>query len=95
MLRISRATAYKEARRYQVTRGQEGLPVIVIGGLLRVPRVLLEAMIGGPIHRIPARAARTADTGDVVDLRDHRSPKPKRTRRTKAGTASELPIDIV
>ena len=54
VLRISRATAYKEARRYLATGGKEGLPVILVGGVLRVPRILLEAMIGGPIREIPA-----------------------------------------
>lgn len=95
VLRISRATAYKEARRYLATGGREGLPVIMVGGLMRVPRVLLEAMIGVPIREIPPRPARVkAERADVVDLRDRRNPSPKRTRRTKTESSTQLPIDI-
>ena len=99
ILRIGRTTAYKEVRRYLATGGREGIPVIVVGGLLRVPRVLLEAMIGGPVHLPPPPppppVRRAADPADVVDLHRPRTTKPaKRSRRTTTGTSSELPIDI-
>ena len=55
ILRISRTTAYKEVRRYRATDGREGIPVILVGGLLRVPRVRLEKMIGGPVHLPPPK----------------------------------------
>ena len=42
VLRIGRSAAYELARRYRVTGGAEGLPVIVLGRLLRVPRAQLE-----------------------------------------------------
>lgn len=45
LLRISRSTAYAEAKRYELTG--EGLPVIRVGRSLRAPRVMLEAIIAG------------------------------------------------
>lgn len=41
VLRIGRGSAYELARRYRVTGGQEGLPVIELGRSLRVPRAAL------------------------------------------------------
>ena len=43
-LGISRNTAYLATKRYRATGGREGLPVIKIGGCLRVPRAALERM---------------------------------------------------
>ncbi len=69
--------------------------MILVGGVLRVPRILLEAMIGGPIREIPPRAARVkAEPAGVVDLRDHTNPTRKRTRRTRTESSTQLPIDI-
>lgn len=45
LLRISRSTAYAEAKRFELTG--EGLPVIRVGRSLRAPRVMLEAIIAG------------------------------------------------
>lgn len=42
VLRISRAAAYEQARIWRETDGREGLPVIVIGRSLRVPKAKLE-----------------------------------------------------
>lgn len=49
VLRIGRTTAYELARRDLATGGGEGLGVVRIGGQLRVPRVVLERIIGGPV----------------------------------------------
>ena len=49
VLRIGRTKAYELARLYLVTGGAEGLPVVRVGHLLRVPRHALEQFIGGPI----------------------------------------------
>ncbi len=38
LLRISRTSAYEQARRYLFTGGREGLPVVRVGRCLRVPR---------------------------------------------------------
>ena len=43
-LGISRNTAYLASKRYRATDGREGLPVIKLGGCLRVPWAALERM---------------------------------------------------
>ena len=47
VLRISRAAAYEQARIWRESQGQSGLPVVVIGRTLRVPRVRLEEKLRG------------------------------------------------
>lgn len=49
VLRIGRGAAYALARQWRVTGGTEGLPVIVLGKSLRVPRAALEKLCGGPL----------------------------------------------
>jgi hypothetical protein len=67
ILRIGRTAAYEQAVRFEATGGAEGLPVIRIGKLLRVPTGRLEAMAGRPLsepttHRPRSRHHRlTAD----------------------------------
>ena len=56
VLRIGRTTAYELARRDLATGGGEGLAVVRIGGQLRIPRVAIERIIGGPV---------TAPAGDT------------------------------
>ncbi len=41
VLRIGRGAAYELARRWRVTGGREGLPVVRFGRSLRVPRAAL------------------------------------------------------
>ncbi len=50
ILRIGRTKAYDLARRWRVTNGAAGLPVLDFGNVLRVPRHALEAMVGGELH---------------------------------------------
>lgn len=45
VLRISRRVAYEQAQLWRDTGGREGLPVIVIGRCLRVPKAELELML--------------------------------------------------
>jgi excisionase family DNA binding protein len=49
VMRIGRSAAYKLAREYLAADGASGIPVMRIGGQLRVPRHMLEEYIGGPI----------------------------------------------
>jgi hypothetical protein len=57
VLRIGRTLAYALARRYEVTGGLEGLPVIRLGNCMRVPRwALLEL----------ARNGRTVPLGELI-----------------------------
>lgn len=45
LLRISRSSAYALTRRWRESEGRAGLPVVKIGGSLRVPRAALLAMV--------------------------------------------------
>jgi hypothetical protein len=45
VLRISRGSAYAEARRFELTGGREGLPVVRIGRSMRTPREQLRRWI--------------------------------------------------
>ena len=47
-LRIGRTCAYELARRYEASGGAEGLPVIRLGRLLRVPRAGLARLLEVP-----------------------------------------------
>jgi hypothetical protein len=96
IMRYSRTTAYKEARLYIASGGRAGLPVMRVAGLLRVSRVRLEEMIGGPVHLPPPKARRPKDHADVVDLRDHRPSEPSKrgSRQQAANEPVQLPIDI-
>jgi hypothetical protein len=66
VLRIGRTAAYALARVWRESGGREGLPVVPVGRLLRVPRAALEAMAGGAI---------TASTV-VIGEPQHASPPP-------------------
>ena len=53
VLRINRSLAYQLAREYDATGGVSGLPVIRLGGCLRVPRwALLELAFTGRVVRL-------------------------------------------
>ncbi len=53
VLRIGRSLAYQLAREYDATGGVSGLPVIRLGGCLRVPRwALLELALTGRVVRL-------------------------------------------
>ncbi len=43
-LGVSRNTAYLATKQYRRTGGQEGLPVVKIGGCFRVPVAVIERM---------------------------------------------------
>ncbi len=74
-LRIGRTLAYQLASRYRATGGAEGLPVVQLGSVLRVPRARLEELAGGPLEDREPPA--------VVDLETRREPANEtRTRRT-------------
>lgn len=82
-LRIGRTLAYQLARRYRFTGGAEGLPVVVFGNVLRVPRARLEELAGGPIDEV--------EPAPVVELNTRRAEPPavsKPARRPRKTTRS-------
>lgn len=53
VLRIGRSLTYQLAREYEASGGLSGLPVIRLGGCLRVPRwALLELALTGRVVRL-------------------------------------------
>ncbi len=75
-LRIGRSTAYDLAHAWLDSGGTKGLPVVVIGGSLRVPVVALERLFAiggfgaGWQSGLDGRRTRTksaADSGDAAD----------------------------
>src|SRR5919106_1883037 len=54
LLRIGRTSAYQLAQQWCDTEGREGLPVVRVGRLLRVPRHELERLAGGELTAAPS-----------------------------------------
>ncbi len=50
ILRIGRTAAYEQTRRFEQTDGREGIPVVRVGRLIRVPRAALERWNGAPLY---------------------------------------------
>jgi hypothetical protein len=73
VLRIGRTSAYQLAQRFEATGGAEGLPVIRVGHLLRVPVPELERRLGGPLS--------AASPGSVIPVPEV-APFPETDRRT-------------
>jgi hypothetical protein len=79
-LRIGRTLAYELARRYQATAGTDGLPVLRLGGCLRVPTWALAELIS--TGRVVCLVRRPVDTPPVIGP----SGEPNSTAK---GTASD------
>src|SRR5205823_3787024 len=78
ILRLGRTAAYALARQWRETDGRDGLPVVTVGRLLRVPRAALEGMSGGPL----------TGTGDPARLKERqRRAEPTPAPPTPAPTA--------
>jgi hypothetical protein len=67
VLRIGRSLAYQLAREYESSGGLAGLPVIRLGGCLRVPRwALLELALCGRVVRLCDAPVPVATSADVA-----------------------------
>jgi hypothetical protein len=54
VLRIGRTLAYELARRFELSNGAAGLPVLRIGRVLRVPKSALARIVAGELLLEPA-----------------------------------------
>jgi hypothetical protein len=100
VLRIGRTAAYLLAQRDLANGGSEGLHVVRVGRLLRVPRTALESLVGGPISLRPvdpptaAQASRPPASTDVdVPACDpSRSSRPRRATRPAPDDQLTIPF---
>lgn len=80
VLRIGRTAAYALTRQWRATGGAEGLPVVRVGRLLRVPVHQLERLAAGAIDRVdPSSADRSAT--EVTSTPPAPEPAPRSTTR--------------
>lgn len=103
MLRIGRTAAYQLAQRALATGGAEGLRVVRVGRLLRVPRAALETLLGGPVTLpapagrasaacvTPARVARL-DATDPDATEPASTSAPRRPRRSRDADQLDFPF---
>jgi hypothetical protein len=86
VMRLSKTTAYEQARVFRETGGKAGLPNFEMGGL-RVPTAALENLLGRPITHIP-EPKRARPKGADVELEEERSdadPRQLHPRRGRSG----------
>lgn len=104
ILRLGKSAAYEQAQRWIRTDGEYGIPAMRIGRAVRVPRVMLEEYLGGPISWPPPSTIididqkrsdeEVSDSGQVVeiDLTDRQASRKRRTaaaKHAKAATAND------
>jgi excisionase family DNA binding protein len=65
LLRIGRTKAYALTQEWRATGGESGLPVVVFGHVLRVPRAALEKLLGVDLDG-SSRAASEPPAGIAV-----------------------------
>lgn len=67
VLRIGRSLAYQLAREYESSGGLSGVPVIRLGGCLRVPRwALLELALCGRVVRLCDAPVPVVTSADIA-----------------------------
>lgn len=81
VLRIGRTLAYELARRFEVSGGSAGLPVLRIGRVLRVPKSALEWILAGELLLEPAA---TSTPASVTSASAARAPRRASKRRRSA-----------
>jgi excisionase family DNA binding protein len=95
VLRIGRTAAYALARSWRDTDGQQGIPVVEFGRLLRVPRRALEELAGGSITTTPTRTTEQAVAEETARAVDPSPPTPPHATSTRhrhtRSTSSDQP----
>jgi hypothetical protein len=74
LLRIGRTKAYVLAHEWLDTGGKSGLPCIDFGDVLRVPRVQLELLVGGPLDDVDDDTPASENTAPEDDVEHVASP---------------------
>ena len=84
VLRIGRTAAYRLVREYLSSNGASGIPAVRYGKQFRVPRVLLERDLGGPISWPIVQPARSTEATSPATARSRKSgPSTPRRRRLR------------
>ena len=91
LMRIGRTKAYALTQQWRATGGRSGIPVVDLGDVLRVPRRVLEEMVGTPftddglIERSRSAAAKVdslAATAPVPEAGSRPQAQRRRARRS-------------
>jgi hypothetical protein len=92
VLHIGRSSSYSLVREYLATNGASGLPAIRLGALIRVPRPLLEQMLGGPITWPPTQRTRAVESAAPPAARP--STTPNRSRRAQQPLPEQTSLSL-
>jgi len=93
VLRIGRTAAYALTRQWRATGGTEGLPVVRVGRLLRVPVHQLERLAAGAIEPVaPAPADHSAK--EATPTPPAPEPVPRSTTRRSRRTPDQAQATI-
>jgi hypothetical protein len=90
VLRIGRTSAYLLAQRWCHTGGRDGLPVVRVGRLLRVPRRVLERLAGGELDA-PRPGARVPQPSELGQPHPGAPSLPATDETTAPGTRPRTP----
>jgi hypothetical protein len=93
LLRIGRTKAYAMAVEWRATGGASGLPVIDLGGVLRVPVAKLEEVFGLDLRAAVLDRPRprpVAEDSRVADV--HTLPRQRRHRESTVRAESQLDL---
>ncbi|MGE3359207.1 MAG: helix-turn-helix domain-containing protein [Acidimicrobiia bacterium] len=78
VLRIGRTLAYELARRFELSAGAAGLPVLRIGRVLRVPKSALARILAGELQLEPAASSTPASATSASAARAPRRASKRR-----------------
>jgi excisionase family DNA binding protein len=89
VLRVSRNSAYKLANLFIDSDGAEGIPAVRFGRSIRIPRIAIEAILGGRVS-LPEFDERKASPEQATPVGRSRR---KRTTRPRSGGNPSLAPD--
>src|SRR5437899_12409670 len=91
VLRIGRTKAYAMTKEWRATNGRSGLPVIDLGGVLRVPRRAIDRLLDTAVSGIEASAPNPPALGETADAREpRRGPRRRHARDRDQPTLIDL-----